>query len=381
MGMRLIQHHLPKPRHTEIHRIAVQAPPDKAWTFARHFDGSTIPWVRFLFDLRTLPDRWNGKPFISAAESGLGVDEIVSHDHGFMLLEERPGEEVVVGAVGQFWHLNIPFKDVAPASFAGFDEPGWGQVVWCIRVEPREGGSWITLELRVTATDDTSWRKQTNYFRVIGPFSHLIRTSLMAHLEARLGKITEAADADRPLAGDNIIPNAPYALTHSTVIEAPPALVWPWLMQLGCDRGGWYSIDALDNGGKTSVPELRPEWDDRRPGDKLAATPAQDGFFPVVEVQREQCFILGSQVDRLGAHLRMSWAYVLEPIGNDATRLITRVRALGDPAWSAWLQGAVIFPPLHALMQRAQLKNLKRLAEGQAHLRGEGATQLSNGRE
>lgn len=364
--MRLIQHFLPRPRHVEVHRIAVNAPPEEAWSVARHFDGATIPWVRFLFDLRTFPDRLHGSEVPLAKDSGLGVDDIASHGHGFMLLEERPGEEVVVGAIGQFWHLNIPFTDVPPAAFARFAKPGWGKVAWCIRVEPRDDGSWVTLELRVTATDDVSWRKQTAYFRIIGPFSHLIRTSAMAHLEAQLGKARIPSDDDRSLPGDEVIPDAPYRLTHSIDIEAPPALVWPWLMQLGCDRGGWYSIDALDHGGEPSVRELRPEWTERRVGDTVHATPALDGGYKVLQAQPEQHLLLGGETDRLGGHVRTTWSFVLEPIGSDATRLVTRVRGIGTPPWSAWLQGAVLFPPVHALMQRAQLKNMKQLAEQRA---------------
>lgn len=66
-----------------------------------------------------MPERWSGKT-PSAADSGLGVDAIVSHGRGFMLLDERPMEEVVVGAVGQFRHVNIPFKDVKPTGTSSF---------------------------------------------------------------------------------------------------------------------------------------------------------------------------------------------------------------------------------------------------------------------
>lgn len=322
--------------------------------------------MRFLFDLRTLPDRLRGLDVPLAKDSGLGVDDIASHGHGFMLLDERPGEEVVVGAIGQFWHLNIPFKDVPPPAFGRFAEPGWGKVAWCIRVEPREAGSWVTLELRVTATDDTSWRKQTAYFRLIGPFSHLIRSSGMAHLEAQLGKATSPSDDDRSLTGDEILPDAPYVLTRGIDIEAPPSPVWPWLMQLGCDRGGWYSIDALDHGGEPSVEELRPEWTERHVGDTVHATPALDGGYTVWDIQREHSLVLGAETDRMGGHVRTTWSFVLDPIGSDASRLITRVRGTGTPPWSAWLQGAALFPPVHALMQRAQLKHLKELAEASA---------------
>jgi proline iminopeptidase len=141
-------------------------------------------------------------------------------------------------------------------------------------------------------------------------------------------------------------------------------------MQLGCDRGGWYSIDALDHGGEPSVAELRTEWTERCVGDTVHATPALDGGYTVSDVQPQRFHVLGAEAERMGGHIRTSWSFVLEPIGTDATRLITRVRGIGDPPWSAWLQGAVLFPPIHALMQHAQLKNLKKLAEELAWKRG-----------
>src|SRR6185369_9970297 len=102
--MRTIQSYLPDPRHTEIHRIFVKAKPDVAWNTARHFDMSDVNWVKMLFDIRTLPDKLSGKA--KAEAKGLGVDEITKSDTGFMILEEIPGKAVVVGSVGQFWHLN-----------------------------------------------------------------------------------------------------------------------------------------------------------------------------------------------------------------------------------------------------------------------------------
>jgi hypothetical protein len=87
-------------------------------------------------------------------------------------------------------------------------------------------------------------------------------------------------------------------------------------------------------------------------------------------VKPYELFALGAQADRLGGHLDTSWSFVLEPLGGDATHLVTCVRARGTPRWSVWLQGAVIFPPVHGLMERAQLANLKRLAEREALARG-----------
>lgn len=369
--MRTIQHHLPTPRHTEINRIYVKAKPETAWETARHFDASEIPWVRLLFDIRAVPDVLTGKKRTEEDRS-IGVDQVARDGTGFMILQEVPGREVVVGSVGQFWHLNIPFAKVPPVDFRDFAEPGWGKLAWAISVEPYREGSTVSLELRTTATDDESWEKLRRYYSVIGIGSRLIRSSGIAHLEAELGKMKLPDENDVTLPGDELIPGARHQMTHSAVIEAPVAIVWRYLMQLGCDRAGWYSIDALDHGGEPSVDHLVEGWETRRVGDKLAATPSKTGFFDVYAVEKERYFVIGGEYDRTAlaeGAFKMTWSFVLEPVGADATRLTTRARGAIAPKWVEWVMGAVIYPPVHAIMQIAELKNIKRLAERDAQMR------------
>lgn len=369
--MRAIQHFLPRPRLTEIDRIFVKAKPELAWETARHFDASDIPWVRLLFDIRALPDLLKGKKRTEEDRS-VGVDEVAREGTGFMILDEIPGREVVVGSVGQFWHLNIPFAKVAPADFRDFKEPGWGKLAWAIAVEPYGEGSTVSLELRTTATDDESWEKLSRYYSVIGIGSRLIRHSGMAHLEAELGKMKLPDEDEAPLPGDERIPEAKHQMTHSTTIEAPRSIVWRYLMQLGCDRAGWYSIDALDHGGEPSIDHLVDGWESREAGDKLATLPSQTGFFDVYAVEKERYFVIGGEFERTamgGGPFKMTWSFTLEPVGSDATRLITRARGAITPKWIDWVMGAVIYPPVHAIMQIAELKNIKRLAERDAHMR------------
>src|SRR5678816_3442271 len=57
-----------------------------------------------------------------------------------------------------------------------------------------------------------------------------------------------------PYPGANLIPGGRRGATMAATIDAPPARVWPWLLQMGCDRAGWYSFDRLDNAG---VPSAR----------------------------------------------------------------------------------------------------------------------------
>lgn len=366
--MRLIQQFLPEPRHREIHRIFVRARPEAAWEAARHFDAGEIPWIQLLFNLRTLPARLTGHA-VEVADTRIGVDQIADNDNGFYILAENPGREVVIGSVGQFWHLEIPFAGITPVEFRDFDAPGWGKLAWSISVAPYGNGSTVAFELRTTATDDVSWDKLQRYFLVIGFFSRQIRSSVMKHLEAALGKWKLPDEDDIPLPGDEQLPDAKYQLNHRSVIEAPAALVWRYLMQLGCDRAGWYSIDAIDNGGSKSVERLVPGWESRAPGDRIAADPAATGFFEVFTAEPEQALVIGNAFERLGGQFRMSWAFVLEPVGDDACLLHTRVRAQGAPALLEWLLADVIYPPVHALMQGVQLKTIKRLAEAAAMAR------------
>ena len=365
--MRLIQKYLPFPRHTEVHRIFVKAKPQKAWETIRHFDMGKVPWIRLLFDIRTLPDKLKGK--LKEHDRRLGLDQITDSGKGFFVAEEIQGKEVVVASVGKFWHLNIPFATVIPQQFKDFKTPGYGKLSWSIHVEPFEQGSIITLELRTTATDENSWKKLNRYYSFIGIGSQLIRSAMMHQAENLLGKLKRPDDDERTLPGDERLKNCKYQATHSIDIEAPLSLVWRYLMQLGCDRAGWYSIDALDNGGKPSIDHIVEDWQTRKAGDKLWATPAGDGFFDVYEIKEEKHFILGGESQRLGEPFSSTWAFVLDPIGSDSTHLVTRARMKCQPPVKEWILGAVWMPPIHALMQRSQLKHLKKICERDAQMR------------
>ena len=75
----------------------------------------------------------------------------------------------------------------------------------------------------------------------------------------------------RTYPGGDLIPDGTRAATMAVTIDAPPAQVWPWLVQMGWDRGGWYSWDRLDNGGRSSAHEVHPDWQDLSIGDHLKA--------------------------------------------------------------------------------------------------------------
>jgi hypothetical protein len=160
----------------------------------------------------------------------------------------------------------------------------------------------------------------------------------------------------RPLPGDELVPSAKLRWTHAITIRARPAESWPWLVQMGCRRAGWYSYDGLDNGGVTSADRIVPELQRAEAGDIFPMTPAAEDGFVVRAIEPERALVLG---DASGS---ATWAFVLEPIDERTTRLITRVRARFEHAAPGLLLG-LVWRPIHFGMQRRQLLNLKRRVE------------------
>jgi hypothetical protein len=368
--MTLIGQLMPTFRLRQVDHVAVQAAPDRAWNAIEAFDASSIPYVRWLFDLRLIP------AWISARLRGHSAPERArlslreAGDVPGFFREEQPGREICVGSIGKFWKSEIEYAPDAKQRFQTFAEPGFGKLTWSLRVDPRAGGgSWITFDLRVDATDDKAWNTFRRYWLLIGQFSHLIRRGLLGALERQLGAVSPVSA--RALPGDDVLPGAPFIKTQTRVIEAPPAAVFPWLAQMGAERAGWYSLDFIDNGGKPSADVIHPELQDIHAGDIIPALPDRPGGFCVLSVDPPRSLILGSPSLLPGQDpakqageppWRDTWAFALEPIGDDATQVITRVRAEYTKSVKLALVTSFM-SAAHAVMGRAQLRNIKRRAE------------------
>jgi hypothetical protein len=111
------------------------------------------------------------------------------------------------------------------------------------------------------------------------------------------------------------------------MIDAPTANVWPWLVQMGCQRAGWYSWDRLDNGGTPSADHIIPELQHLAVGDVLPFRPQGPDGFDVVRIVPERALVVHSK----GPLYEGTWAFVLEPHG-DRTRMVTRYRATYEPS-------------------------------------------------
>jgi len=183
----------------------------------------------------------------------------------------------------------------------------------------------------------------------------------------------------RALPGDDAVPGAGDAWTMATTIDAPPSAVWRWLVQIGSDRAGFYSFDRLDNAGRPSVEEIRPEWQTLQPGDRIASRPDRRSWFTVAEVVPERTLVLRTSLEVPGFRpydpaegrprffVDSSWAFVLEPLAS-RTRVLVRTRSAGRPALVGRLAGLFLFDPAHYVMQTRQLVRVRRLAERPEHV-------------
>ncbi len=75
-------------------------------------------------------------------------------------------------------------------------------------------------------------------------------------------------EVNRSLPGDDLVPHPTISLTRAITIEAPPAVVWPWLVQMGYRRAGWYSYDRFDNDG-VQVRQILPQFQELHIGDMM----------------------------------------------------------------------------------------------------------------
>ena len=119
-------------------------------------------------------------------------------------------------------------------------------------------------------------------------------------------------EAERFLPGDERVADAKVGWTHAITIGARPADIWPWLVQIGCRRAGWYSYDRLDNAGVPSADRIIPEFQQVQVGDIFPQTPKAKDRFVVQAVKAERALVLGDDVGS------MSCAFVLEPVEDGA---------------------------------------------------------------
>ena len=186
--------------------------------------------------------------------------------------------------------------------------------------------------------------------RVVTTAAELVAAYLAVGRPLMLHWGATCEELHKPLPGDELVPGPAVQSTRAVTIEAPVGAVWPWLAQLGQDRGGFYSYAGLENLAGCQMhnaDEIHLEWQRREPGQTVYLH-ALSGL-PVARFEANRVFALEG------------WgAFVLEPVGADRTRLIARGRT---PRGAVSLVNALLMEIPHFVMERKMLLGIKERAE------------------
>ena len=159
------------------------------------------------------------------------------------------------------------------------------------------------------------------------------------------------AEVVRPLPSDGLVTDPAFDATRAITLDAAPEEVWPWLVQMGLTRAGWYSYDLLDNLGRPSARRIVPELQHLRPGDVIPMSPDGKQGMAVLSLDPPTSMVWGEPEGT-------TWAWQLDETDTGGTRLVTRVRSHYQ-----WLSPSIAFSLLVEFgdiwMMRKMLLNLR----------------------
>jgi hypothetical protein len=166
----------------------------------------------------------------------------------------------------------------------------------------------------------------------------------------------------RALPGDEAVQDAEQ-VTRAITIDAPAAAIWPWIVQMGQNRAGFYTharLERLFGARIRNVDRIVPEWQTLEVGDLVRTYRRVErseplGWF-VVRLEPERLLVLRSK------HEDWSWTLLLEPIGGERTRLLSRERSARKGVVGTALR-RFPYEPAHFAMETGVLHGLKQRAE------------------
>ena len=168
------------------------------------------------------------------------------------------------------------------------------------------------------------------------------------------------SDLGRVMAGDSLLPEWTYSGTTAVTVNARPEEIWPWLVQIGYQRGGLYSYDWLDRLfgylDRPSATRILPEFQNLAVGDRIPL--GRGPSWPVAVLEPSRALVLDM---RNMSGIDWVWQFALVPVDEARTRFVSRSRVRARSAWARLLTHAI--EPAGFLMTRKMLLGLKERAE------------------
>ncbi|MDE3173834.1 MAG: hypothetical protein KGN74_12230 [Gemmatimonadota bacterium] len=193
------------------------------------------------------------------------------------------------------------------------------------------------------------------------------------------------AERTMKLPGDDIVPGAANQETRAITIDAPADSVWPWVAQLGQDRGGFYSYDLLENLVGCEMPTtdyLRPGRQTWAPGDKLWMYPSTKAGGVGYAVLRT---LVPGRALGFGTWFAGtpptgpedgSWQFVLVPVNDSTTRLLVRGRGAPGRSLLGVAFDRSVFEPMHFVMEKRMMIGIRQLVEEDSRYRVQNHVQV-----
>ena len=164
-------------------------------------------------------------------------------------------------------------------------------------------------------------------------------------------------EVSRTMPGDDLVADPTFNATRAVAIHAPPQSVWPWLVQMGYRRAGFYSYDRLDNANVPSAENIISKYQVLKVGDTIPMSRVLNAT--VVTLVPNQLLVMVFRAGRT----TWSWTWVLQDEGVNGTRMITRLRVGERRVFPKLMLDAV-----EIIMMRKCMLGIKRRAESAQHV-------------
>jgi hypothetical protein len=210
------------------------------------------------------------------------------------------------------------------------------------------------------------WIKRVVVAIAVVLFLFVINMILIRPWQHHWGATSE--EINRPMPGDELVADPSMNATRAVSVQASPEDIWPWIVQMGYKRGGFYSFDYFDNDGIPSAERIIPEYQNLKAGDLIPLGDYEGFGIRVISMESYTSLVWQFEKGPWGGN---TWVWGLYPQGPNHTRLVSRLRATYDweyPDFMPWL----FIDTLEILMMRKCLLGIKLRAESLVNLSADG---------